>query len=287
MIPLLLAFALDPGAFAFDRGAPFDVQVKSMERRGAAVVRDIDYRGAAAKRLAAYLVTPARRTSGPGILFVHWYEPESKDSNRTQYLAQAVELAAGGATSLLIETMWSDAEWFKKRNRDDDYANSVVQVKEFRRALDLLAAQRTVERARLAFVGHDFGAMYGAVLAGIDARPRAWALQAGTTSFSLWYLLGTKLEGAERQAVIDRLSPLDPVVSIAKAAPSPVLFQFGRNDPYVPEARAQEFFAAAREPKTALWYDAGHGLNEQAIRDRQNWLRQVLRMRGGAAVAVP
>jgi predicted esterase len=281
MIPLLFALALDAGVFAYNRGAPFEVRVNSVERRGAAVVRDIDYQGAGARRVAAYLVAPVRSGTGPGILFVHWYEPESKDSNRTQYLEQAVELAASGATSLLIETMWSDPEWFKKRNRDEDYANSIEQVKELRRALDLLAAQRTVERGRMAFVGHDFGAMYGAVLAGIDARPRAWALQAGTTSFSLWFLLGTKLEGAERQAVVDRLSPLDPAAYIGRAAPSPVLFQFGRKDPYVPEARGREFVEAAREPKTALWYDAGHGLNEQAIRDRQEWLRQVLRMRGG------
>jgi fermentation-respiration switch protein FrsA (DUF1100 family) len=130
-----------------------------------------------------------------------------------------------------------------------------------------------------AYVGHDFGAMYGAVLAGVDGRPRAWALQAGTTSLSLWYLLGTKLEGLERQAVIERLAPLDPVEYIAKAAPAAVLLQFGRKDPYVPEPRAQEVFDRASEPKTILWYDAGHGLNEQAITDRQVWLRKALRLR--------
>lgn len=280
MIPLLLfAAILSPAAFDYDRSAPFDLKVHSVETRGRASIRDITYTGANARPIAAYLVSPARPATGPGILFVHWYEPESKDSNRTQYLDQAVDLAASGATSLLIETMWSDPEWFKKRNRDDDYANSIAQVKELRRALDLLAAQKTVDRSRLAYVGHDFGAMYGAVLAGIDHRPRAWALQAGTTSFSLWFLLGTKLEGAQRQAVIDRLAPLDPVEYIAHAAPAPVLFQFARNDRFVPEARAQEFFGRAAEPKTILWYDAGHGLNEQAIADRQAWLRKVLRLR--------
>lgn len=283
MIPALLllaAAALDPQAFDFDRKRPFDVQEKGVERKNGAEVHDITFARATSGRTAAYLVEPRRRGNGPGILFVHWYEPESADSNRTQFLNQALELArSGGATSLLIETMWSDPKWFDKRNRAEDYENSIIQVKELRRALDLLIAQDKVDRGRIAYVGHDFGAMYGAVLAGIDDRPRAWALQAGTTSFSLWYLLGTKLDTAAKQAVIDRLAPLDPISYIGKAAPSPVLLQFGRTDKYVPEPRAQQFFDAANEPKEIHWYEAGHGLNDAAIRDRQAWLRRTLRIR--------
>ena len=56
------------------------------------------------------------------------------------------------------------------------------------------------------------------------------------------------------------LAPLDPVRYIGAASPRPVLLQFGRSDHYVPEAQANEFFAAAREPKKILWYDASHGL---------------------------
>lgn len=279
MIPLLMVLALDPQAFDYDRSRPLAVEVKSDQTQGRARVRDITFASAAGGRTAAYLVSPVKPRKGPGILFAHWYEPESKDSNRTQFLVQAGELAAGGATSLLIETMWSDPGWFPKRRRADDYANSIAQVKELRRALDVLAVQPGVDPKRIAYVGHDFGAMYGAVLAGIDDRVRAWALQAGTTSFSHWYLLGEKLDAAARQRVIDTLAPLDPVAYIGKAAPSPVLFQFARNDRYVPEARARQFFEAAGEPKTILWYDAGHGLNEQAVKDRQAWLRKTLRIR--------
>ncbi len=276
LVPLLFAAALSPGAFEYNRDLPLDVRVKATVHRNGAEVRDITFANTTGGRTAAYLVVPARG-GGPGILFVHWYEPEAKDSNRRQFLEQAVELAKGGATSLLIETMWSDPAWFGKRDRAKDYDESIRQVRELRRALDVLATQN-VDRARIAYVGHDFGAMYGAVLAGVDQRVKAWALQAGTTAFSLWYLLGTKLEGADRQAVVDRLAPLDPVLYIGKAAPAPVLLQFGRKDNYVPEARAKEFFEAAREPKTILWYDAGHGLSDEAIRDRQAWLKKTLRI---------
>jgi cephalosporin-C deacetylase-like acetyl esterase len=274
-IPLLFTLALDPSTFAYDRSRPLAIETLGTRTQDGATVRDITFASTAGGRTAAYLVSPVERGKGPGILFVHWYEPESKDSNRTQFLEQAVDLARGGSTSLLIETMWSDPEWFKKRRREDDYTNSVQQVKELRRALDVLLSMPGVDPGRVAYVGHDFGAMYGAVLSGVDHRVHAWALQAGTTSFSSWFLLGTKLDPTEKQKVIDQLAPLDPVAYIQQAA-SPVLFQFGRHDPYVPEARAEQFFNAATEPKSRILYDAGHGLNRLAIQDRQAWLKKNL-----------
>lgn len=264
-------------AFTY-RKLPFQVKVAGTERRGKVTVRDITYSNTWGERTAAYLVEPPGRAKGPGILFVHWYEPESKNSNRTQFLDQAVDLASDGVTSLPVETMWSGPAWFKKRNPEEDYMKSIAQVQELRRALDLLATQKRVSPDKIAYVGHDFGAMYGAVLAGIDSRPSLWALQAGSGRFSDWYVLGRKLDPEARQKVIEKLAPLDPIAYIGKASPARVLFQFGRQDPYVPEAQARAFFEAAREPKDLIWYNAGHGLDPQAVRDRQEWLRQYLKI---------
>jgi len=44
----------------------------------------------------------------------------------------------------------------------------------------------------------------------------------------------------------------------------------------VPHERAEEFFAAANEPKELRWYEAGHGLNEEATQERIAWLAKVL-----------
>ena len=115
--------------------------------------------------------------------------------------------------------------------------------------------------------------MYGAVMAGEERRVKVWALQAGTTSFSDWYLLGEKPDAVERAKVVEDLAPLDPVRFIGMASPAPVLFQFGRSDRYVPESKARAFFEAAREPKEIRFYDAGHGLNAAAVEDRQAWLK--------------
>lgn len=239
-------------------------------------VRDIAFANSSWSQTKAYVVSPAKKGSYAGVLFVHWYEPKSADSNRTQFLGQAIDLAQSGTVSLLIETMWSDPRWFQKRDQSADYRNSVSQVKDLGRALDVLLSQPGVDSKRIAYVGHDFGAMYGAVLAGTDRRVKVWALQAGTTAFSDWFLLGTKLDAAGRQKIVDELAPLDPVKFIGSAAPAPVLFQFGRSDDYVPEAKARQFFDAAKEPKEIRFYDAGHGLDAAAIDDRQKWLRSKL-----------
>jgi dienelactone hydrolase len=212
-------------------------------------------------------------------MMVHWYAPEEQDSNRTQYLGQAVELAKLGVVSLLPETMWSEPKWFPTRKRVEDYDASVRSVKELRRALDVLMQQPGVDRKRVAFVGHDFGAMYGAILITVDKRPTVYALQAFTNEMSHWYLYGPKMPEPDRLEFIAKLKPLDAVEHLGKAAPAPVLLQFGTKDEHVSKARAEASIAATREPKKVIWYETGHGLNEQAVKDRMAWLKQQLNLK--------
>jgi dienelactone hydrolase len=259
-------------AFDYDPRQPIDVKDVGVERRDGAVVRDITYAGVSGRRFAAYLVEPASGPRQSGILFAHWLENESPTANRTEFLPDAVELARHGVVSLLIETRWSDPEWFMSRKHADDYDETVQQVKDLRRAADLLFLQPGVQPGRAAYVGHDFGAMYGTLLGGVEKRFSAWVLMAMTTSFSDWFLYHPKLEGEARQRFIDEMAPLDPVRFVESLAPAPVLMQFATNDPHVPRARAEAYFAAAREPKDLRWYEAGHGLNDEAARDRIAWL---------------
>ena len=93
-----------------------------------------------------------------------------------------------GAVSLLVETMWSGPEWFNTRDRAADYRQTIDQVNELRRALDIIETQPGVDKLKIAFVGHHFGAMFGEVLASVDGRPCGYACQAGTSAWSKWYL---------------------------------------------------------------------------------------------------
>jgi dienelactone hydrolase len=230
-------------------------------------------------RRMAELIQPEGKSPLAAILYVHWYEPESPDSNRSQFVAEATEMAKRRAACLLIETMWSDPDFFPKRTQADDPQNSVQQVVDIRRAMDFLLAQPGIDPRRFAFVGHDFGGMYGVLAGGLDKRPTHYVIMAATPRFPDWYLYAPKLEGEAREAFIRQMSEIDPITHVGNLPPAPILFQFATDDFHVPRERAEEFFASAGEPKELRWYDAGHGLNEAATRERMEWLTDALSLK--------
>jgi len=268
-----------PSMFAYDRQRPAGLVATGTEVRGAAVVTDLTYQTLTGARRAAYLVTPSSPSSGshPAVLFVHWYEPPNPTSSRKEFLPDAIELAGDGVISLLVDTMWSDPDWFRNRDPENDLGHSIEQVKELRRALDLLVSRPGVDASRVFYVGHDFGAMYGALVAGVDAsRLKGFVFMAGTRSFSDWFLLWPKRDDAVKEEAIRRLAPLDPVRHLPKAGALPILFQFATRDRFVTKDAADALVATAAGPKEVRWYDAEHALNADATRDRLAWLRSRL-----------
>ena len=269
--------AQDPAdMFAYDRRRPADLISGGIEARGAAVITDLTYQTLTGARRAAYLVTPSKADAGPqpAILFVHWYEPPNPTSSRREFLPDAVELAGEGVISLLVDTMWSDPNWFTRRDPENDLGHSIEQVKELRRALDILVSRPGVDPSRLFYVGHDFGAMYGALVAGVDAaRLKGFVFMAGTRSFSDWFLLRPKRDDAAKAEIVRRLAPLDPTRHLAATGELPVLFQFATRDTFVTKAAAEALVTSAPGPKDVRWYDAEHALNADATRDRLAWLR--------------
>ena len=219
---------------------------------------------------------PENKAPLGAILYVHWYEPQSHDSNRSQFVEEAREMARAGSACLLIETLWSDPDFFLKRMQADDMQNSIEEVVNIRRAMELLLSQPNVNASRFAYVGHDFGGMYGVLAGSLDQRPSHYVVMAATPRFPDWYLYLPKLEGEACDVFIHQMSEIDPITHVARLSPAPVFFQFGTDDPHVPRERADEFFSAAKEPKEMKWYESGHGLNEEATKDRKTWLKEKL-----------
>jgi dienelactone hydrolase len=260
--------------FAYDRSAPLAVQEVGRETRGAALVRDLTFTPVD-QPVKAYLVTPATG-AGPhaAILYVHWLgDPET--TNRTQFLGEAVALAGRGVVSLLIDTMWARPGWYKDRVPEEDYAQAIRQVIEIRRAMDLLLAQPGIDPARVAFVGHDFGAMYGMIASAQDKRARTYVFMAATPHFVDWFLF--RQQPKDLAAYKQQISAIDPVLYVPALAPAPVFFQFASKDFYVSAEEAAEFYAAAGPRKQMATYEAEHGLHPPEVAaDRVAWLEREL-----------
>jgi fermentation-respiration switch protein FrsA (DUF1100 family) len=271
-----------PVPLDYDRSRPIGVQPFSPADRQGVTVKQIAYERLDGTRNAATLVLPPASATGShaAILYLHWYEPPKPSSNRTEFLAEAIELASLGTTSLLIDTPWRVEGWFASRDGNKDYDFSVHEAKEVRRALDVLLAQPSIDPRRVAIVGHDFGAMYGALAAAADRRVTHLVYMAGNGSMGEWFLFQPKREGADREAFLAKLHPLDPELALGRFSPRPVLLQFGTKDRFVSVENAKAQADAVTGPKTVKMYEgAEHELTYAASRDRVAWLKEQLRLR--------
>jgi dienelactone hydrolase len=263
----------DPELFAYDAAAATDVRVKKVVGRGGVDVADVVL-DEPERAVPAYLVSPHGKADGPAVLFLHWLASEPT-SNRTEFLDEARALAREGVVSLLPGQLFP---WHEPPSDPGHDKETVVrQVVELRRALDVLAAQPGVDPARIGVVGHDYGGMYGTLLAAFDRRPATYVVMAADTDFPNWFIKYFVKGGsvADYDAAFAGLNPVD---AVAEAAPASVFLQFGESDSYVPSYRAEELAAAASEPKRTEAYGGGHELDEAARTDRLAWLREQLQI---------
>jgi dienelactone hydrolase len=269
-------FAERAALFGYDAKADLAIQEAGVEQRNGIAIHDLSFVAVPStqQRVKAYLVVPAGKGSFAGILWTHWLG-EPNTSNRTQYLDEAVALAKKGVVSLLVDAMWSDPTWYEKRDPEQDFDASIRQTIALRRAMDFLVSRPEVDGKRIAYVGHDFGGMYGILMAGLDKRAKTYVFIAVTDSLLDWAFFATqpksKLEYIRKNAVLE-LS--DFVHQIDNAS---TLFQFAKNDVYVARASTGVLFDAANTPKERKFYAADHAMNKPEIaQDRDAWLLKEL-----------
>lgn len=239
--------------------------------------RTIEYVSASGKKVTGKIIANATpRAPGPGVLFVHWLG-EPATTNHTEFEGDARALAELGATSILIDAMWADRAWIRRvgTSVEGDSKETVDQVVDMRTAIDVLLAQKNVDPSRIAFVGHDFGAMLGALMASVDARPKYWVYLAANPVLANWYTLGKK--SPTHDPYVAAMAKFDILGALRASKPKAVLMQFSGHDEYVSQDEAQTFFNAAPLPRGAFFYDADHGLGTREVMvDRQAWLKAQL-----------
>ncbi len=137
----------------------------------------------------------------------------------------------------------------------------------------------------MAYVGHGYGANWGAVLSSIEPRLRAFVLIAGIISLSdvmrgddpEWADLRYALGEQRFARYLESLSLVDPVRYVGHSIGAPVLLQFGRFDPYVSPEMARRFADSTRPAPTVMFYDAGNQVNDpRALVDRSRFLSKQL-----------
>jgi dienelactone hydrolase len=254
--------------FSYDQSAPLNlVEKKTKSQKGADVV-DVVF-DAADRKISAFLVRPKGQPKA-AVLWAHWYGEEA-NPNRKEFLVDALALAKEGVVSLLPQEFFP---WLEpvSEDADADRKLTIDQVVQLRRGLDVL--QEQAGDVPVGFVGHDYGAMFGALLVA-DKRPQTYVLMAPDATFSNWFLKYF-VRGASKADLDRAFAPLEPVNNVGDAAPASVFFQFAKSDRFVPGYVADKLTEAASEPKKAESYDAGHELDDPARTDRLVWLREEL-----------
>jgi pimeloyl-ACP methyl ester carboxylesterase len=225
----------------------------------------------------AYLVEPVGGGTGAALLFLHWFDTEAPDGNRTQFLPEAEALARDhGVVSILPQGRfpWAGAP----TDAEADAARIRAEVERHRAALDVLAERPDVDAGRIGLVGHDFGAMHGTILAAEDARLAAAVLIAATPRWGDWFLPFWPIAG-DRYDYLRVLDPLDPISRIGELSPRPVCFQFARGDFFIASMTGLEFHNEAGDPKELHAYEADHGVRvPEARSDRVAFLSEHLRL---------
>lgn len=242
------------------------------------VVEDITIRVPGQDPVQAWLVRPEgqlKKHTQAGVLWLHWLGEINGD--RSEYLSEAVTMAGRGVVSVLPQGYFP---WVPNPDGTTGDVTLVEnQVAAIRAALDRLTAERSVDDSRVALVGHDYGAMYGALLADSDERISAMVLQAPDALMGNWFAqfwLG--LEGAERDAYLALFEGLDPVDHTARLGDR-VLFQWAGQDDFIGEDVRTAYAASSPDARVELYERSDHEFRDDARVARLAFLKEALDLR--------
>jgi cephalosporin-C deacetylase-like acetyl esterase len=273
--------------FEYDQKAPLEIKHLGIQRRAQATVYDISYASPKGGAVPAYLVLPNGRGPFAAIVWGHWYWENSSMRNRREFLDEAVALAQAGVISLLTDGPVARPGYEPiKDPLDERRATEFLQaVLDTRRGVDLLVARKDVDRKRIAYVGHSYGANVGALLSGLDRRFKAFVLMAGSLSDEVnaqtkGYQDFRQQVGPEKlDAFVAKYAYLDQGKFISHAAPAVVFLQFANQENFLTPELARKHADVVSEPKQVKFYEAPHSLNAEARRDRIQFLVEQLRLR--------
>jgi dienelactone hydrolase len=269
-----VATAADRDLFAYDVNAPLNLTKTLESTINGVEVSTIAFDSPDGGAVPGLLFDPVNRSGlRPAIVLMH-----GAPGTARQMAGQGQALAAHGAVVIAIDAPFARRTGQFLRFTTEDRAEQIQLMKDLQRAVDVLRTRPNVDADRIAYLGVSYGGAMGALFVGIERRLKAAVLEVGDGGLVSHFTgpedfsFMSSLSCSTRVAWFQAMAPIEPIRFLPLASPTPLLLQNGKSDNLVPQADAAALHAAAPEPRTTRWYNAGHSLGPQAIADRHAWL---------------
>jgi fermentation-respiration switch protein FrsA (DUF1100 family) len=143
----------------------------------------------------------------------------------------------------------------------------------------VIAAGPELDAKRIGYIGFSLGADFGGILAGVEKRIVAYALQSGRAHYTVFPTgdCASRLPAKRLAGYRERIGVVNAIHYVGHAAPAALLIQNGSLDPISPRKDVLALYGAASGPKTLRWYRSTHRLPAAATAFRDGWLLSHLR----------
>jgi len=240
------------------------------------IVCDVAVRVPGQEPVRAWLVRPdgpAIRRSLAGVIYLHWLEPPASTQNRAEFLDEAVTLVDHGAVAILpnLTFPWNGSVFGDER----DIVAVMAQDAAVGATYQALLQQGGLDPTRTAVVGHDYGAMYGSMLAAREPAIRAEVFMAGDAAWADWFAVFFRRLDSVPRAYRSLFAGLDPLDNVVRTH-AHRYYQWAGRDSFVTADVRDAFGTADPAAHVSLYADAEHALDQHAKDDRLAWLHDQL-----------
>jgi dienelactone hydrolase len=229
----------------------------------------------------AYLVKPEHGEAKDAIVYLH-----SAVTNKDLFLEEAQTMAQHGFVSLLIDAPFLRPGFEKIRSGRKTPGKEFAYVQhvlgDIKRGFDLLEQNFPIER--FFYVGKNLGATVLGSLSAVEPRLFAAVFVAGIPRLSYFWeqsehpVAGNfraSMDPQEFHVFVEGTRDLDFVSSVSCGFTKNWLFQFGKQDDWIPESEIELLKKPLHGYLNIRWYDDDHDMNSPAVaQDRVEWLIQ-------------
>lgn len=159
-------------------------------------------------------------------------------------------------------------------------------VEDLDRAVRAIGSLPGADPRRIGYMGYSLGGVLGGLLVARQPLVKAavllapagdWAFLAGSESrWKLGWRKGLLDRWMEVPSLCRRLSSVDPIYSIRKASPRPLLIVAGRTDRIITFKVSERLYRAAGVGSELLVHEGGHTIPLPVLRKAGSWLLERL-----------